>query len=703
MTTGIKTDRKTDASMSKSSRAGAFLLLCLLIWGSYSNSYHAGWHFDDLPNILNNAGLHIRNLRPETLAATLYSNPKNPYESAKKMYRPVPCLTFALNWYIGKDDPFGYHVVNIGLHILTSFLLYLFIQALYTSPRLRQASLKEKQLVPILATLLWALNPIHTQAVTYIVQRMAVLAAFFYLLGLYLFIRARLAKELRTRLAGYGACLLCYVLAIGSKENTIVLPISLVLIEFAFFQDLHRKKIKYAFMGLFALSVISLLVFGILLFLRGNAFAIVRGYDFRPFSMSQRLLTEMRVVVYYITQIFYPVPGRLSIAHDVPISTSLLHPWTTLPAGIFLLSLAATGAASLAKYPLVGFSLLFFLINHVIESSIIPLELIFEHRNYLPSFFMFIPVALGLQRVLDHYDRHDSRNVLRFVFCCFAVFLVIGYGMSTFIRNRVWATEKSLWEDAAIKAPMSARPLTNLAWDMAYGENAHPQHYDNALVLYKRSLDLYQPSKGMNSSILNNMAGLQYKKGQYDAAVELLRTSLRLKPSNTKSRYDLASVYVTLGKWNDAEKTMASLVSGPKVHEGYLNQQALILLHQHRALEAVTLLKRSFEMAPRFWRTLVYSGVAFNELGYHDKAEWFLNRGKALAGDNPLPLFCLIDNALKAGKPSGAREYLEQLFMSFSAKAIHVFVERLRHDNHLPPISYPMVSEAVIHFTDTQK
>ena len=123
---------------------------------------------------------------------------------------------------------------------------------------------------------------------------------------------------------------------------------------------------------------------------------------------------------------------------------------------------------------------------------------------------------------------------MRLVYRLFVVLLVLGFSTGTLLRNRTWATEKSLWEDAAIKAPRSARPLTSLAWDMAYGENAHPRNYDNALVLYKKSLDLYHVRRGMKPSILNNMAGLYYEKKDYrdghrPAERILTSKSIRLK------------------------------------------------------------------------------------------------------------------------------------------------------------------------------
>ena len=166
----------------------AFILLFFLIILIYSNTFHASWHFDDKPNIVNNYYLHLNNLHPNSLFQTLFTNPKNPWNIGDKMYRPVACLTFALNWYYGKDDVTGYHIVNIVIHILTAYFLYLTIFNLFKSPNLKGKFDGSEHFVALLTAVMWAINPVQTQAVTYIVQRMAILATMFYILGIYFFL-----------------------------------------------------------------------------------------------------------------------------------------------------------------------------------------------------------------------------------------------------------------------------------------------------------------------------------------------------------------------------------------------------------------------------------------------------------------------------------------------------------------------------------
>ena len=192
----------------------------------------------------------------------------------------------------------------------------------------------------------------------------------------------------------------------------------------------------------------------------------------------QRLMTEPRIVVFYLSQIFYPIISRYSIEHDIAVSTSLLDPWSTLPGIILVLVLIGIGLSQMRKRPILSFAILFFFLNHVIESSIIPLELVFEHRNYLPSLFLFLPVAVAIKWLLDYYKKRNRS--LAVILVAFVTILLILLGTGTYTRNRVWLTERTLWEDAAKKAPGSNRPLHNLAW--AYYERIGAIRYGVAFV-----------------------------------------------------------------------------------------------------------------------------------------------------------------------------------------------------------------------------
>ena len=166
----------------------AFIFLILVILPIYSNTFHAAWQFDDKPNIIDNYYLHLKDLQPESLINTFYTQPKNPREIGTKLHRPIACLTFALNWFLGQDNVVGYHAVNLMIHFLTAFLLFLTIFNLFKAPNLKHHFEDNEYYIALLAATIWAVNPIQTQAVTYIVQRMTSLAAMFYVLSMWLYV-----------------------------------------------------------------------------------------------------------------------------------------------------------------------------------------------------------------------------------------------------------------------------------------------------------------------------------------------------------------------------------------------------------------------------------------------------------------------------------------------------------------------------------
>lgn len=367
------------------------LFFCLVIYG---NILHNGWHLDDSGNILNNTPLHITNLHTDTLSKTFYAHP----ESTGEFYRPVANLTFALNWFFGKNNPVGYHLVDIFIHGLTATILYLSCIQLLNTPALRKKSYShiQKKNIALLAATLWLVAPIHTSAVTYIVQRMAQLAALFSISALFFYLRARLSNNKLYQTIFFMCCLCCALLALGSKENTILLFPSLALIEAIFFLQLARIQ-KFALHNKKIFFLLFLLLSGGILFFSWNfIIAQANSYGHRNFTLSERILTEPRILIFYLSQIFYPTASRLSIAHDIDLSSSLFTPWQTLPAIACCLGLILFASFQIHKRPLLSFAILYYFLNHIVESTFLNLELIFEHRNLLPSLFLFLPIAAFL-------------------------------------------------------------------------------------------------------------------------------------------------------------------------------------------------------------------------------------------------------------------------------------------------------------------
>ncbi len=637
-----------------------FGALFLLVLCAYSDTFQSSWHLDDYPNVVNNYSLHLGDLSPESLSKTFFSRS----DPLHNLYRPVACLSFAANWYFGRENVFGYHVVNIAIHFLTAFILFLTVLNLYKSPNLKQTSKEDGYWIALLSAVLWALNPIQTQAVTYIVQRMASMAAMFYILGIYFYVKGRISSSRRRQVLYFMGCVAGYILAVGSKENAVTLPLALLIAEIIFFQNLENPKTRRAIWVITALIGILSILAAAVLFIKADSFSIFEGYQHRSYTLTQRLMTEPRVLIFYLTQLFYPVPQRISIEHDIDISTSFFEPWTTLPAIFLVALLIVIGASQIRKRPIVAFSILFFFLNHVIESTILPLEVVFEHRNYLPSLFLFLPVAAGLFRLVDYY--REKKQFMYKILVPFLVLLVTGLSISTYVRNMTWATEKTLWEDAMQKAPGRARPAYNLAKHYYKTGN-----FEKALELFNKSL-ISRDSKPKYSQALalNGMASIYYVQKNYEKVLEHCGRALEIYPGFEVVQFNASLAHIKMNRWQEGSNSVDLLLAKRESHASYLFLKGFILLKQNRPERALLYLRNALRQTPGDRKTMLNIGKSLSLIKQYKQAEWFFKRAVGNSTGDIQPYFYLLENSLKAGDPIMLEQYLDKLFASFSVNTI---------------------------------
>ena len=652
-----------------------------MVLAVYCNTFDADWQFDDKPNIINNHYLHIRNLKPESLVQTFFTKPTDPGNFGEKLYRPISFLTFSINWYFGKDKVLGYHIVNLLIHFSTTTFLFVAIFNLLGAPNLREKFETNKLFIAFLSAALWAINPIQTQAVTYIVQRMASMAAMFYILSMLCYIKFRMSRFSPHRILFLLGCLLSFLLAFGSKENAVMLPASLLLIEFTCFKKFNWRFSKTIYFWGSAAGGGIILILAVCFFSPDITFSWLNGYRNRPFTLTERILTEPRIVLFYLSQIFFPLPNRLSVEHDVILSTSFLQPWSTLPAISLTFLLIGLGFSQIRKRPIIALAVLFFFLNHIIESTVIPLELVFEHRNYLPSMFLFLPIAAGFKWLYDYCAA--NKQSLTGVLTGLLVFLMVCLGIGTYIRNLAWATEISLWRDAMKKAPQSARPMTNLAWQMAYGPVAKPSQYNQALKLYEkaRALSLQKSRSFAEPVIINNMAGIYFKQGEHQTAIDLLEDALTISPNYTRGRFDLAKILIVSGKWNSAAEHIEYLLSKYHSHEKYLNLKGLVLLHQHKYDMAIQYFRESLQYSPFLKESLMNLGIAYSLKGNYSSAEAYLIRAHQVHPKNMIPLMGLIENKVRAADFKMAQKYAGVLYGMYNRAAIKNQLKNLSKDH----------------------
>lgn len=595
------------------------LLIACLILTCYSNAFFASWHLDDRPNITANSSLHIDNLSFTTLSKTLTANPTSP----GSLYRPIVMLTFAINWYISKDNIFSYHIFNISIHIITAIFLYLTIFHILTKTYYStqiQYSKSTTQLVAFFAVLLWALHPIQTQAITYIVQRMASMTAMFYIIAIFFYLLARHTSNISKKIGLFTIVFFAFCLAIGSKENSITLPITLILVEFLFLQNIEKKKVKLRFSLILFGTTALFFLFGSIFFLNGEPLSILNAYNARSFTLTERLLTEPRVVTNYLYQIFYPITSSLSFEHDTILSKSLLEPWTTLPAIFFLTFLLISAFFSYRKSPFYSFAILFFFLNHLIESTVIPLELTFEHRNYLPSMFLFIPVAQILFFGIKYFQKINpllSRTII-----VFSISLLFILGFGTYSRNTVWATEQTLWEDTLKKAPKSARAAHNLGrWYRQHGQ------LDEALDLFMHAEQVADYSAKPNytkANALNGQGTIFYYTDGPERAIKAFRAALTADPSFEASQKNLAVTLLKSNQWPEALQETTKLTNNyPNIAE-YLYFHAIALLRNDQTESSLVFLETARRANPEDKNLLLADAAAHKILKQFQKAKSFL-------------------------------------------------------------------------------
>ena len=539
---------------------------------AYCNSFHAGWHFDDVPNIVSYRDIQIKDLSWQSLHTA--------WSARIGGRRPISYLSFALNYYVSRSDVFSYHVVNFFIHVLNGVLVFLFLW-LVADKNSSSGTKEQQQVLAFLAACLWSLHPIQTQSVIYIVQRMNSLSSLFLLAAFISYLQLRFAKRQGARIFYLTAFLACALLACLSKENAYILPLALVTYEFFFsftwqFLGAHAWK-------LLAVCLILAVLSGVALYGSGMIPELQRSYTWRDFTMKERLLTEARVVVFYFSLLMIPFLDRQALHHEIEKSTSLFHPWVTLPS-ILLIAIGIVASIWLKnKRPFYGFLGLWYFVFLAIESTFWPLELAFEHRLYLPSIGVFALVVFSGSELLG-YSVSQHR---RLIFNISVLSICAGLMWLTFNRNKVWEDDFTLWQDNLTKYPQGPRVQDNFG--VACGDKGDLQRAEIAFLEAIRLKPDYDEARcNLALLCLNSRRNTEALKW----AEEVHKTNL-----SPYASFNLGTVYSKLGDYPKAVKYYRlALARNGFYAEAYFNLGLLCLKTGDKAMA-----RESFEGFIRSW------------------------------------------------------------------------------------------------------
>ena len=367
--------------------------------------------------------------------------------------RPLALLSFLVDGNGWPTDPWPFKRTNLLIHLITGTTLGILVTLVLKCVQIKR---RDAQWIALVATAIWILHPFLVSTTLYIVQRMAQLAALFMFAGLSLYLHGRLktvTDPRRAYLTMSAAIAVFTLLATFSKENGLLLPVLVGVVELTVVAS-QRDRLPalnrpWAIVFIAVPSAVVFLYLGSL-FLNNGFFDIAPRRDF---SMYERFLTQGRVLIDYLQHWYLPKLYTTGVFQDHFIkSTGLFAPVTTVLS--FLLHAALIGFAFVKRreLPLLALAILFFYASHLLESTVVNLELYFEHRNYVAAAFLFLPlVEYGFRKASLH------------IFAVVGIAVLLLVGSFTRYSATVWQSFPSMIESSALKAPTSARAQVQFA------------------------------------------------------------------------------------------------------------------------------------------------------------------------------------------------------------------------------------------------
>jgi pentatricopeptide repeat protein len=500
--------------------------------------------------------------------------------------RPLAYATFIINSLFSGESTFYWKATNLALHILTGILLLIVCEILLKDQ-------KKSRLLAILVAGLWLIHPLQISTVLYVVQRMTILSALFVLAGLIAYAHGRILQ--RDGKQGIGFILLAFIvlMPLGAlcKENAFLLPVYALILEifiFNFKSGPGNKTDNF----LVSMFIVAMIVGMAILLITLNT-TLLQGYDIREFTLIERVMTQGRVIILYLLQVIYPIKGNLGFMHDdLVLSTSLFKPVTTITSIIILTLIALLAWYMRSRNKLFTFGIFFFFAGHLMESTILPLELMFEHRNYLPSAGIVIATIMALYNILN---KSFFYPILAGISICLAV--------QTYHITMSWSTMPALFSYMYSAHPESKR-LKNVKISLLAKEGRFSEAYylldsmEDQRASVKRLVvkclengklehnEIQDVSEKLNNPIHSDFVktlselsdmGLN-KQCQYEnnSIIDLIDSSLKFKIINTFEKHRLI-VYRGYHFWDDKDYDKA-LDSFEIAHNVYPNDPLPLLM-----------------------------------------------------------------------------------------------------------------------------
>ena len=590
-------------------RSTLLFLLFVAIFVIYKPGLNGPFVLDDATNIPQTS---IDELTFESVSRVATDNTSGIFG------RPIPVATFALNHYFGDGTPYAFKLTNVAIHIVNAALVYIFVHLLLKLSQARPHTNARSNVLAatMLITAFWALHPYQVSTVLYSVQRMTMLMTTFSILALICYINARVAYSSSSRAfttytlsTGIFSLLACL-----SKENGVLIILYIGILE------LHIRRNRYHFNktkieNRLSMAVLTTIGMGILIgtvYFVLNIDSVLSSYKMRDFTLPQRIATEGSVIVQYLNNILIPNISNMNLYwDDFPIN----EPGSKNSLISFSILFLILAAAFLLrrKIPLFSFGIFFYFLSHVLESTFIPLELAFEHRNYIG----IIGIAIAVVSVFTHFLEKAKFKTIKPVCAALALTLL---SFQTYSRSMEWSDDLILNSLAVENNPNSERAKLSLAisllsrnklteairlFETASNENTHDAHTHLHLIQFKAY-------------------GGVFNDDEFEDTLNLVKS--RPVTNDVVMVLDDMLTNVTNGIYNSPDNLQMSQLfkaatENPKIMIQDDNRAALYarystsLSMQRKNEEALTALESAYSLNPRNPEIIIMMAEALEALG----------------------------------------------------------------------------------------
>jgi protein O-mannosyl-transferase len=477
--------------------AGILVVVFLL----YYPGLFGDFIFDDYINIINNTNAHLNQVTLAEIQKVLGSG------VASTLSRPLSMLTFGINYYLTGFDPFYFKLTNILIHLLTSIGVYLLALELFRiGPGSEIGGTPRRELLALVVAACWALHPLNVSTVLYVVQRMTLLSALatIYTLLYYCKFRQRETCSRSQAIIAFGIICVATVTGVLFKESAALIVLFILCIEI-FLLHFRAPTIGHRwFLNLFVWLMVIIPAVGALVVLATSPESLIGSYEVRTFTLGERLLTEARVLWRYIGWLLMPDTRELVFYYDdFRASRSLLDPPATLLAIAGLLGVGAFVVLARKRMPFLCFGLAFFFAGHAMESTVVSLELVFEHRNYVPGVGLILGVIHAFRQLPEVVLRGQVTTAF---LCLYIAFLAHG----TYTETRKWSDSYNQLAVMTAQNPESHRANYGMGYFLLQLASAAP---DRRPIL-DLSAEYFERASKLDPTAIRGHVGVIQANGQ---------------------------------------------------------------------------------------------------------------------------------------------------------------------------------------------